>query len=195
MIGDVVIGERSSVWYNAVLRGDVNSIKIGSDSNIQDAAVVHVAKSNPAGVALPTIIGDRVTVGHGATVHAATLESGCFVGMGAVVLDGAVVETGAVVAAGAVVAPGARVPSGEVWGGAPAKKIRAAAPGEAAFVESSAKNYAALAAVHALENAKSPETLAADAARREDSRERSADYDSHLGIARDPVTREILNDP
>ena len=87
------------------------------------------------------------------------------------------------------------VPSGEVWGGAPAKKIRAAAPGEAAFVESSARNYAALAAVHALENAKSPATLAADAERRADGRERSADYDSHLGIARDPVTREIVNNP
>ena len=194
-MGDVTIGERSSIWYNAVLRGDVNSISVGSDTNIQDAAVVHVAKSNPAGVALPTLIGDKVTVGHGATVHAATLESGCFVGMGAVVLDGAVVKSGAVVAAGAVVAPGAVVPSGEVWGGAPAKKIRATAPGEAAFVENSAKNYSALAAVHALECAKSADTLAADAARREDGRERSADYDSHLGIARDPVTREILNDP
>ena len=157
---------------------------------------MHVAGSiNAAGAALPTRIGDRVTVGHGATVHAATLESGCFVGMGAVVLDGAVVRSGAVVAAGAVVAPGAVVPSGEVWGGAPARKIRAAAPGEAAFVESSARNYAALAAVHALENAKGPEALAADAARREDGRERSADYDSHLGIARDPVTREIINNP
>ena len=195
VIGDVTVGEGSSIWYNAVLRGDVNSISIGSDSNIQDAAVVHVAKSNPAGAALPTRIGDRVTVGHGATVHAATLESGCFVGMGAVVLDGAVVKSGAVVAAGAVVAPGAVVPSGEAWGGAPAKKIRAAAPGEAAFVESSARNYAALAAVHALENAKSPATLAADAERRADGRERSADYDSHLGIARDPVTREIVNNP
>ena len=76
MIGDVSVGERSSIWYNAVLRGDVNSISVGSDSNIQDGAVVHVARSNPGGVALPTVIGDRVTVGHGASVHAATLESG-----------------------------------------------------------------------------------------------------------------------
>ena len=192
----MTVGDRSSIWYNAVIRGDVNSISIGADTNIQDNAVVHVAGTiNPAGASLPTTIGDRVTVGHAATIHAATLESGCFVGMGAVVLDGAVVRSGAVVAAGAVVAPGSVVPSGEVWGGAPAKKIRAAAPGEAAFVENSARNYSALAAVHALECAKSPGALAADAARREDGRERSADYDSHLGIARDPVTREILNEP
>lgn len=115
--------------------------------------------------------------------------------MGAVVLDGAVVESGAVVAAGAVVAPGAVVPAGEVWGGVPARKIRATAPGEAAFVENSAKNYAALAAVHLLENAKSPEAIAADAARREDARERSHDYDSHLGILRDEATRAVLNNP
>lgn len=140
---------------------------------------------------MPTVIGARVTVGHGATVHAATVEDGAFVGMGAVVLDGAVVESGAIVAAGAVVPPGVRIPSGEVWGGAPARRLRATAPGEGDFITASASNYAALAAAHAAENGKDAAELAVDAARRRDARERSLDYDSQTGVERDPVTREI----
>ena len=177
------------------LPGDVNKIAIGPESNIQDAAVLHAARHNAAGVALPTVIGARVTVGHGATVHAATVNDGAFIGMGAVILDGAVVESGAIVAAGAVVPPGTRVPSGEVWGGAPARKLRATAPGEGDFIIASASNYASLAAAHAAENGKDADELAVDAARRQDARERSIDYDSSLGVERHapviPVTREI----
>ena len=172
--------------------GDVNKITIGEESNIQDGAVIHAAKHNAAGAARATRVGARVTVGHGATIHAATLADGCFVGMGATVLDGATVEGGAVVAAGAVVAPGATVPAGEVWGGAPARRLRATAPGEAAFIAASATNNAALAAAHAAECGKSAAALAADAAARADARGRSPDYDSHLGLERDPVTREVV---
>ena len=171
--------------------GDVNKITIGPESNIQDAAVLHAARHNAAGVALLTVIGARVTVGHGATVHAATVNDGAFIGMGAVILDGAVVESGAIVAAGAVVPPGTRIPSGEVWGGAPARRLRATAPGEGDFIIASASNYASLAAAHAAENGKDADELASDAARRQDARERSIDYDSSLGLERDPVTREI----
>jgi len=98
VMGDVVIGERSSVWYGAVLRGDVNRIRVGADTNIQDNAVVHVAKTNVGGVAMPTIIGDRVTIGHNAILHACVVKDDAFVGMGATLMDGATVEKGAMVA-------------------------------------------------------------------------------------------------
>jgi carbonic anhydrase/acetyltransferase-like protein (isoleucine patch superfamily) len=172
--------------------GDVNKITVGDDTNIQDCAVLHAAKHNPAGAALPTQIGKNVTIGHGAIIHACRVADGAFVGMGAVVLDGAVVESGAIVAAGAVVPPGAVVPAGQVWAGAPARKVRSTAPGEADFIAASAANNAALAAAHAAENGKDAAELAADAAARTDARERSADYDSHLGVARDPETRAVV---
>ena len=101
------------------LRGDANYITIGKGSNIQDNSVVHIDSGT-----LPTIIGEYVTVGHGAIVHACTLQDNSFVGMGAIVLDGAVVESGAMVAAGALVPPGKTVPSGQLWAGSPAKLMR-----------------------------------------------------------------------
>lgn len=93
VIGDVTIGPRSSVWYGAVLRGDANSISVGQETNIQDGAIIHVAKTNLKSKVLPTIIGDRVTIGHNAVVHACTLEDESFVGIGATVLDGAGTHT------------------------------------------------------------------------------------------------------
>jgi gamma-carbonic anhydrase len=195
LIGSVSLGDRASVWYGAVLRGDVGAISVGPDSNIQDNAVVHVARHNPSGTVAGTSIGARATIGHGAVVHAASVGDGAFVGMGAVVLDGAVVQPGAIVAAGALVPPGAVIPGGEVWGGRPARKLRAAAPGEADFVAAAAARYAGLAAAHAAEAAASPAERAAAEARRADARERGADYDSHLGVARDPVSREVLPSP
>lgn len=119
IIGDVEIGEQSSIWYGCVLRGDVERIRVGKRSNIQDGTIVHVTADK-----FGTYIGDDVLVGHNAVIHGCTLEDGAFVGMGAVVLDGAVVEGGAMVAAGALVTPGKRVKSGELWGGNPAKKMR-----------------------------------------------------------------------
>ena len=188
VIGDVQIGEKSSVWYNTVVRGDVNFVRIGKHTNIQDGSVVHVSKSNIGGAVLPTLIGDRVTVGHSAVLHACTLEDECLVGMGATVLDGAVIGTKSMVAAGALVSPGTKVPSGELWAGVPAKHMRKLAPDELAFLADSSNNYVDLASHHSTENAKSFQEIIADMERRKETDERSEDYDSHLGIKRGEAT-------
>jgi len=143
VIGDVVIGENSSIWFNCVVRGDVHSIRIGHRSNIQDGTVVHVSDGTHE-----TVIGDDVLVGHNCIIHGCTLESGSFVGMGATVLDGAVVEGGAMVAAGALLTPNKRVPKGELWGGAPAKFLRKLSEDEQVNLTSGAAGYAALAEVY-----------------------------------------------
>ncbi|MEQ8664316.1 MAG: gamma carbonic anhydrase family protein [Rhodospirillales bacterium] len=119
IIGDVVIGARSSIWFNCVVRGDMNEIRIGDDTNIQDGTVIHI-DSRTCG----TYIGNRVTAGHMTLLHACTIEDDAMIGMQATVMDGVVVEQGAMIAAGALVTPGKRVPAGELWGGSPAKKIR-----------------------------------------------------------------------
>lgn len=119
VIGDVEVGPDSSIWYGCVLRGDVNEIRIGKGVNLQDGTVIHVATKGQG-----TYIGDDVSVGHMALLHACTLEAGCFVGMKAVVMDGALVESGAMVAAGALITPGKTVKSGELWAGWPAKPKR-----------------------------------------------------------------------
>ncbi|KAM5576110.1 gamma carbonic anhydrase 1, mitochondrial-like [Rosa sericea] len=154
IIGDVQVGRGSSIWYGCVLRGDANSISIGSGTNIQDNSLVHVAKSNLAGKVLPTIIGDNVTVGHSAVLHGCTVEDEAFVGMAATLLDGVYVERHAMVAAGALVRQNTRIPCGEVWGGNPAKFLRKLTEDEMAFISQSALNYSNLAQVHAAENAK-----------------------------------------
>ncbi len=140
VIGDVHIGKDSNVWFGCVIRGDVHRIRIGERSNIQDGTVVHVTRDNG-----PTHIGSNVTIGHGAVIHACTLEDGSFVGMSATVLDQVVVEPGAMVAAGALVAPGKRVPSGEIWAGNPAKLLRKLSEAEVAYISQSARNYVELA--------------------------------------------------
>ena len=126
LIGDVRIGDDSSVWPGTVIRGDVNFIRIGARSNIQDGSIIHVSHDGPNGrpVGYPTLIGDDVTIGHGAIVHACTIGNACLIGMGATVLDGAVVEDHGFVGAGAVIAPGKTVGSGELWLGNPAKCVR-----------------------------------------------------------------------
>ena len=140
VIGDVEIGAESSVWFGCVLRGDINTIRVGARTNIQDGTVVHVDSTT-----YPTIIGDDVTIGHSAVIHACTLESACFVGMRATVMDGAVVESGAMVAAGALVTPRKRVPKGELWAGSPARRARALTEEEAATLTDIAGRYAQLA--------------------------------------------------
>ncbi|CAA7620819.1 Protein YrdA [Candidatus Terasakiella magnetica] len=147
VIGDVVIGEGTSVWFNCVIRGDVHEIRIGARTNIQDGTIVHVT-----GGKLGTYIGSDITIGHGAILHACTLEDGCFVGMGAVVLDGAVVESGGMVAAGAVVTPGKRVKKGELWGGNPAKLLRPLSQAEMDFFPVSASKYVELAQTYCDKN-------------------------------------------
>jgi gamma-carbonic anhydrase len=119
VIGDVVIGDDSSVWFGAVLRGDVFPIRIGARTNVQDNAVVHVTGSKAA-----TTIGDDVTVGHLALIHGATIGNRCLIGMGSIVLDGAIVEDECFIAAGALVPPGMRVPSRSLMVGRPARKAR-----------------------------------------------------------------------
>jgi carbonic anhydrase/acetyltransferase-like protein (isoleucine patch superfamily) len=120
VIGNVDIGEQASVWFHCVLRGDTNVIRIGARSNIQDGSVLHVN----VGEGMECLIGEDVTVGHMAIVHAATLHDRAFVAMSAVVLDQAVIEEGGVLAAGAVLTPGKRIGRNELWTGTPAKLAR-----------------------------------------------------------------------
>jgi len=184
VIGDVQIGEKSSIWYGCVLRGDVNHIRVGSETNIQDNTLVHVAKTNVSGNVAPTIIGNKVTVGHSAVLHACTLEDESFVGMGATVLDGAVVEKGAMVAAGSLVTQKTRIPSGQIWAGNPARFLRNLTTEELSFIKVSADNYAGLGEIHAKENSKTFEEIEADKMQRRKWEQQSDDYDSHLGIIR-----------
>ena len=140
VIGDVWLGERSTIWFNCLVRGDTNRIRIGDRTNIQDGSVLHV---NP-GEEWVCEIGSDVTVGHAAIVHACKLESFAFVGMGATVLDGAVIEEGAMLAAGGLLTPGKRIPKRELWGGRPARKMRDLPDDERAQMDHIAVHYAAL---------------------------------------------------
>lgn len=146
VIGDVAIGDDSSVWPGTVIRGDVNHIRIGARSNIQDGSVIHVSHDGPDGkpVGYPTIIGDDVTIGHGAIIHACRIGNACLIGMGATVLDGAVVENNGFVGAGAVIPPGKTVGSGELWLGNPAKCVRRLSAQEIAQLYYSAAHYVRL---------------------------------------------------
>ena len=125
IIGDVEIGPEASVWYNCVLRGDVNRIVIGARSNIQDGTVIHCDSPDPRTIqGFPTLIGDDVLVGHMAMLHGCTLEDRAFVGRGAVVMNGAVIEGNGMLAAGALLTPGKRIASRQLWGGRPAVYMR-----------------------------------------------------------------------
>jgi carbonic anhydrase/acetyltransferase-like protein (isoleucine patch superfamily) len=140
LIGDVTVGEGSSVWFHCVLRGDTNHIRIGARSNIQDGTIIHVNAGS-----FPTEIGDDVTVGHAAIIHACTLKNRAFVGMGATVLDGAVIEEGGMLGACALLTPGKRIGPNELWTGAPAKLNRVMSPEERAKFDQTAIHYAELA--------------------------------------------------
>lgn len=141
VIGDVEIGAGTSVWYGAVIRGDVNMIRIGANTNIQDGVVIHVDSKGEHWDGIPTLIGDNVTVGHKALLHACTIESNAFVGMGSIVLDGAVVEEGAMLAAGAVLTPKKRIPKGQLWAGSPAKLFRELTKEQTDYFKISADHY------------------------------------------------------
>ncbi|XP_027149232.1 gamma carbonic anhydrase 1, mitochondrial [Coffea eugenioides] len=194
IIGDVQVGRGSSIWYGCVLRGDVNGITVGSGTNIQDNSLVHVAKSNLSGKVLPTIIGDNVTIGHSAVLHGCTVEDEAFVGMGAALLDGAVLEKHAMVAAGALVRQNMRIPSGQVWGGNPAKFLRKLSDEEIAFISQSATNYCNLAQVHAAENAKSFDEIEFEKVLRKKYSRRDEEYDSMLGVIRETPPELVLPD-
>ncbi len=141
VIGDVVIGERSSVWFHSVVRGDTHFIRIGARTNIQDGTIVHIATGQ-----FPCLIGDDVTIGHAAIVHACTLENRAFVGMGATVLDGAVIEEGGLLGAGGLLPPGKRIGRNELWMGQPARLVRIMSEEERASFDANAAHYAELAA-------------------------------------------------
>ncbi len=119
VIGDVAMGDQCTVWYNAVVRGDVHFIRIGNKVNIQDGAVVHCTYQKS-----PTTIGNNVSIGHNAVVHGCTIHDNVLVGMGAIVMDDCVVESNSIIAAGAVVTEGTRVPAGTIYAGVPAKKLK-----------------------------------------------------------------------
>lgn len=136
VIGDVVIGADSSVWFNVVIRGDIHFIRIGSRTNIQDGTVIHVSRDTH-----PTIIGDEVTIGHNVTLHGCTVGDRCLVGMGSVVLDGAVLGEESIIAAGSVVAPGTVVPPRTLAVGSPARPKRELTRDELRQLPQSAANY------------------------------------------------------
>lgn len=137
IIGDVVIGKDCSIWYGAVLRGDVNSIRIGDRVNVQDGAVIHTLYQKSV-----SILGDDVSVGHNAVIHGATIENGALIGMGAIVLDHAVVGEGAIIAAGALVLSGTKVEPGSIYAGVPAKFVKKVDPEQAKEINQKiARNY------------------------------------------------------
>ncbi len=136
VIGDVTLGDYSSVWYNAVLRADINKIVIGHHSNVQDNAVIHLAEE------IPCIVGNWVTIGHSAVVHACTIGDGCLIGINATILDGAVIGEQCIVAANALVPPGTKVPAGSLVMGCPAKIKRSLSKEERCNLEFLAEHYA-----------------------------------------------------
>ena len=136
ILGDVTIGARSSIWMNAVLRGDVNSIRVGSCSNVQDCAVLHGQRN-----LYPVIVGDWVTIGHNATVHGCVVEDECLIGIGARVLNNARIGKGSIIAAGSVVPEQTVVPPGTLWAGVPAKQRRELTDKDRALILEYAQNY------------------------------------------------------
>jgi carbonic anhydrase/acetyltransferase-like protein (isoleucine patch superfamily) len=149
VIGDVVLGDDVSIWPGAVLRGDVNHIRIGARSNVQDGAVVHVTHDGPYSPGgFPTIVGEGVTIGHAAVIHACTIEDYCLIGMHATVLDGAVVKKYGFVAAGAVVPPGKVVGERELWVGNPAQRVRSLTDKQVEQLHYSADHYVRLKDVY-----------------------------------------------
>ena len=152
VIGDVRIGEDSSIWPMTVVRGDIHRIEIGSRTNIQDGSVLHVTHDStfkPGGS--PLIIGDDVTVGHGVVLHACTLESYCLIGIGTVLLDGAIVREKAMIGAGTLVTPDQELTGGYLWVGRPAKRVRALTEQELAYLEYVSANYVKIKNKYTLE--------------------------------------------
>jgi carbonic anhydrase/acetyltransferase-like protein (isoleucine patch superfamily) len=136
VIGDVTLGAESSVWMNVVLRGDVNTIRIGARSNVQDGTIVHVMHGTH-----PTVIGDEVTIGHGAVVHGCTIASRVLIGMGAIVLNGAAIGADTIVAAGSLVPEGTVIPSCSLVMGSPARVRRVLSDADVASIREYADNY------------------------------------------------------
>lgn len=136
VVGEVKMGDNCTVWFNAVVRGDVHSITIGDNTNIQDGAIIHCTYQKAK-----TVIGNNVSIAHNAIVHGCTVEDNVLIGMGAIVMDDAVVGTGSVIAAGAVVLAGTKVEPGSIYAGAPARKIKDTGPEMKEVIARTARNY------------------------------------------------------
>lgn len=136
LVGDVVMGENCTVWFNAVIRGDVHEIRIGNNTNIQDGAVIHGTYLRSG-----TYIGSNVSIAHNAVVHGCTIHDNVLVGMGAIVMDNAILHEGAVIAAGAVVLAGTVVEGNSIYAGVPAKKVKETGPEMQAVIQRTADNY------------------------------------------------------
>ncbi len=147
VVGEVVMGDQCSVWFNAVIRGDVHSIHIGNNTNIQDGAVIHCTYQKAK-----TVIGNNVSIAHNAIVHGCTIEDNVLIGMGAIVMDHAVVQSGAIVAAGAVVLAGTVVTTGSIFAGMPAKKVKDVGPEMQDIFAKTANNYVMYATWYDAEN-------------------------------------------
>ena len=143
IIGDVEIGAGSSVWFGAIIRGDVFHIRIGAETSVQDNTVIHVTHDR-----FPTLIGDRVTIGHAVTLHGCTVANLCIIGMGSTVLDQAEIGERSILGAGALVTPGTKIPPGHLAVGAPARVKRALTEAELQWLESSAAHYVELGRIY-----------------------------------------------
>ena len=143
VIGDVEIGEQSSVWYGSILRGDVNHIRIGARTNIQDASVIHVSSKTH-----PTILEDEITVGHRVTLHGCYIETGCLIGIGSIILDGVRVGKNSLVAAGSLLTPNTQIPPASLVMGAPARVKRALTEEEGENLKKFWQNYVSLSRIY-----------------------------------------------
>jgi carbonic anhydrase/acetyltransferase-like protein (isoleucine patch superfamily) len=143
IIGDVTIGERSSVWYGSILRGDVNYIRIGKRTNIQDATVIHVSSRTN-----PTVLEDEITVGHRVTLHGCHVESNCLIGIGSIILDGARIGKNSLIAAGSLVTPGVQIPARSLVMGSPARVKRELTDDEVEKYSMNWKNYVELSRIY-----------------------------------------------
>ncbi len=136
IVGDVIIGAQSSVWFNVVIRGDVNHIRIGARTNVQDNATVHVTRER-----WPTILGDDITIAHGVILHGCRIADRCLIGIGAIVMDGVEIAEDCLIAAGSLVTPGTKIPAGQLVLGSPGKVVRPLRDEELAHLKQSAANY------------------------------------------------------
>ncbi|CAA6825913.1 MAG: carbonic anhydrase, family 3 [uncultured Thiotrichaceae bacterium] len=147
LIGQVTLGENSSIWPMSVLRGDVQAITIGENTNIQDSCVLHVthasSRTTPNGI--PLIIGNNITVGHKALLHACTIHDNCLIGMGSIVMDNATIHSNTIIGAGSLVPPNKTLESSYLWVGNPVKKVRELTKKELEYIKYSADNYVSLA--------------------------------------------------
>lgn len=152
VIGQVEIGDNASLWPQVVVRGDIHSIKIGDNTNIQDGTILHVSHDSefaPGG--FPLAVGQSVTVGHMVVLHGCTIEDNCLIGMGSLVMDGALIQTGAMLGAGSLVSPGMVIEGGYLWLGRPARRVRPLTADEQRYLKYSAEHYVRLKNRHRID--------------------------------------------